>query len=85
MSFTNWLSPTVWTGFLVVFLYHLYRQSAYGMTLLAIGPVLFSTALIVHGLRVFVTRVWLRRSLTVAGYALIVCSFAVSLFHSVTR
>ena len=82
---TNWLSPAVWTVFLFVFLYFLYQQFVNGSPLLAIAPVLFSVALICHGLRGFVATSSLRRSLTIAGYVLMVCSFAASMRFYVTR
>lgn len=81
---TNWLSPAIWTAFLFVFLYFLYQQFVNGSPLLAIAPVLFSVALICHGLRAFVTNDWQRRSLTIAGYVLMVCSFAASMRFYVT-
>jgi len=71
---TKWFTPTIWTAFLVLSLYFLYRQSVESRPLLAIAPVLLSVANICHGLEAFVTRPSLRRSLYIVGLVLMVGS-----------
>ena len=74
------LAVGIWTAFLVVFLYFLYRQYNEGSRLLAIGPVLMSIGMVCDGLRTFVTRASLRLRLRLTALALIFSSLTASLF-----
>jgi hypothetical protein len=67
---TRIYSLTFATVFLLVNLYFLYRFYIAGIRLIPLGPVLFYAGALTYGLRVFVSRIWLRRCLIAIAYLL---------------
>jgi hypothetical protein len=74
-----------WSALLLFVLYLLFQRSAAGMRLISLPGLFLSVGMLCHLSRVFVSRVWLRRGLSVIAWVLFACSIAASLRLFITR
>jgi len=82
---SNYWQLAFWTAMLLFVLYLLDRQAAGRMRVISLPGLFLSLGMLCNLSRVFVSGVWLRRSLTISAFVLFAFSLAASLWIILTR